>query len=740
MKPTGFFLLSLVFLIGSIYAQDFDNYKPLTSSGKIPLDFTVLSSQAYEEAAGQINNKDKKFDRKAQKKFYLINSFSLHELLYSGKLVYNDVLSRYANKVLDEVLKDDKTLRSQLRLYIVKSPYVNAFATNNGMILINEGLMAQLETEAQLAFVLCHEITHYTNKHVLKQYVQKEKIKAGVDEDRFTKSNDKLFAINNYSKEMEKEADQVGVERYKKTKYALNQLDGVFDVLEYSYLPFDEIVYENSFLEFENFKFPTNYYADSIKRLPISTEDAEDEKHSTHPSIAKRREYVEKSIKGLDNTSRSPFVVSTKEDFLKIRKIARYELVEEYIKSAKYTEALYCIFMLQKEEPNSSYLMLAKAKCIYAIAKFKNKNSYSSICAEYSDVYGASQHLHYLLDKVPSDEFNIYALKFVWSLQQASKDSLIYAMVNDLMRDLVAIHSKELGGFRTQFPEKKTEPVVTQDTISISSSKYDKVKKKVAKENIENAEYYAYAFVTEMQGNSFVDRYEKIAKQVATQKEYEESEAYRKEKRSKKERLRKKGFALGVDKVVLASPFYTNVDERKKEQIRFLDSEEAGRDFLSMVKDNAQLNKVEILTLDDIDLANMNTEKYNDYAYINNWFLQSAKEQKYEVDMLDLNKEETNAFVKKYGTKYVCWMGTLAIKAKKEIGAEVVYLFMVPYLLPWGVAYVATPEYQTYFYTIVYDIEKKESVAVRYEAMNRKDTGGQMNSLIYDTFYQIKQK
>ncbi len=741
MKPTGFFLLSLVFLMSRMHAQDFDNYKPTKSTGKIPNDFTVLSSQAYEEASGKINTKEKRFDRKAQKKFHLINSFSLHELVYSGKLVYNDILSNYANKVLDVILKDDKQLRSQLRLYVVKSPHVNAFATNNGMILINEGLLAQLETEAQLAFVLCHEITHYTNKHVINQYVTKEKIRAGVTEERFSKSSDKLFAINKYSKETEKEADQVGVERYKKTNYSLTQLDGVFDVLEYSYLPFDEIVYEKSFLELEDFKFPSNYYADSIKKLPLSTDD-EDEDHSTHPSIAKRRDYVAKSIKGLDNTGRSSFVVATKEEFLKIRKVARYELVDEYMASAQYSEALYCIFMLQKEEPNSTYLKSAKIKCIYAIAKYKDKESYSSISTDYSDVYGASQHLHYLLDKIPSDEFNIYAIKYIWREYNASKKSLLLTMVDDLMEDMAAIHRKDLSEFKTQYPEKEKVVITPEsvDTTTEVSSKYDKVKKKVVKEQEENQDYYAYAFVDEMKQTLFTDKYRKIAKEVETQKDYQKSAAYKKEKRQKEALRKKRGYALGVDKVVLANPFYTNIDERKKEQIRYLDSEDAERNFLFMVKDNARLNNVDLASLDDIDLANANTEKYNDYAYINSWFLQSAKEQKYDVDMLDLNKEETDAFVKKYGTKYVCWMGTLAIREKKPFTFYHAYLFFIPYCWPWAISYAATPEYQTYFYTIVYDIEKKESVMVRYDSMDRNDSNGQMNSIIYDTFYQIKQK
>lgn len=734
------FILCLFFLLKQLNAQDFNNYIPLKSSGKIPLDFTVVSSEAYQEAKENIDQNQKRFERKSQKKFHLVNSFNLHELVYSGKLIFNDPLTSYANKVLDEVLKNDKSLRNQLRIYVVKTTYVNAFATNNGIILINEGLIAQLENEAQLAFILCHEITHFTKKHVMNQYVEKQKIITGRTDHDYRKSSEQLFAINKFSKETEKEADEVGLELYKKSNYDLNQLQGVFDVLEYAYLPFDEIEYDKSFLEFEKYKFPAKYYPDSLKKLPV--EEDEDDSHSTHPSILKRRAYAERAIKGLSNVGRLKYITSTEKDFLKIRKIARYELVEEYIAEAKYIEALYCIYLLQKEEPLSNYLKKSKARCIYGIAKYKISENYSVISTSVDEVYGESQPLHTLFYNMPPAEVGIWAVKSLWRFSTDNKSEKFYKeLTNDLIYDLSINHYKDLSEFKTSYPTI-TKKIDTLALKNDKASKYEKVKKKIENTNeVEGVDYYLYAFVDELNNSAFEMNYNTISKKAQADKNYRKSVAYKKETEKNEKRIRKKGYKLGVDKIVLASPFYLNIDERKADQVRYIDSEEAENNFLYILKDNAQLAGLQMDVLDDIDVKNVTTEKYNDFAYINDWFSQKTRENKYDVNLLDLNKEQTDEFIKKYNTKYVCWMGTVAVREKKEGAAYYVLLSIMcypaaPFLLPK----VFTPEYDTYFYSIVYDIEKREHVAFRYDKINRNDSKGQINSIVYDTFHQIKEK
>lgn len=55
-----------------------------------------------------------------------------------------------------------------IRVYILDVPEFNAYAMPNGAVVVYTGLLLQAENEAQLAFVLGHEITHYLHRHSLE--------------------------------------------------------------------------------------------------------------------------------------------------------------------------------------------------------------------------------------------------------------------------------------------------------------------------------------------------------------------------------------------------------------------------------------------------------------------------------------------------------------------------------------------------------------------------------------------
>ncbi|WP_257453217.1 M48 family metalloprotease [Archangium lipolyticum] len=53
---------------------------------------------------------------------------------------------------------------------VLQSEGVNAVSGPGGYVFVSEGLLAQLDNEAQLAGVLAHEIAHITGKHALHEY------------------------------------------------------------------------------------------------------------------------------------------------------------------------------------------------------------------------------------------------------------------------------------------------------------------------------------------------------------------------------------------------------------------------------------------------------------------------------------------------------------------------------------------------------------------------------------------
>jgi predicted Zn-dependent protease len=84
----------------------------------------------------------------------------------SPNLVRDPALNAYVKGV---VCKLAPPYCDSIRIYIVETPYFNAYAMPNGAIVVFSGLLLRSENEAQLAFVLGHEITHYLHRHSLDQ-------------------------------------------------------------------------------------------------------------------------------------------------------------------------------------------------------------------------------------------------------------------------------------------------------------------------------------------------------------------------------------------------------------------------------------------------------------------------------------------------------------------------------------------------------------------------------------------
>jgi Zn-dependent protease with chaperone function len=66
------------------------------------------------------------------------------------------------------------------QFHVVQDKSVNAFATPNGIVVVNSGLMEMVENEAQLAAVVGHEVAHATHEHTWRQQQFHKKKRIGI--------------------------------------------------------------------------------------------------------------------------------------------------------------------------------------------------------------------------------------------------------------------------------------------------------------------------------------------------------------------------------------------------------------------------------------------------------------------------------------------------------------------------------------------------------------------------------
>jgi predicted Zn-dependent protease len=83
----------------------------------------------------------------------------------SPQLVRDSALNAYVRGVVCK-LAGDKC--SSIRVYIVEVPRFNAYMMPNGAMVVWTGLLLRVQNEAQLAFILGHELTHYLHRHALE--------------------------------------------------------------------------------------------------------------------------------------------------------------------------------------------------------------------------------------------------------------------------------------------------------------------------------------------------------------------------------------------------------------------------------------------------------------------------------------------------------------------------------------------------------------------------------------------
>jgi predicted Zn-dependent protease len=95
------------------------------------------------------------------------------EAIDTSGYLYSDVdLEKYLNDVAQRLVPSDLKIDPKIRIQIkvLSDPTMNAFAFTNGAIYVHTGMLAAAGSEAQIASILGHEMTHVYHRHTLKQF------------------------------------------------------------------------------------------------------------------------------------------------------------------------------------------------------------------------------------------------------------------------------------------------------------------------------------------------------------------------------------------------------------------------------------------------------------------------------------------------------------------------------------------------------------------------------------------
>jgi len=663
-------LLSIL-LSGGLYAQgktDFNNYKTLLSSGSIPEDFSLST---YEKV-----DRDIKVDRpdlavSLRKKFYTGIHSAIDDIIHSEVCVFGDPISIYVKDIAKNLLKDDKETFRELRFYTLKSNETNAFSTDQGIIFVTTGLISQVSSEAQIAYVLAHEIAHYKRKHVLERFKQKTVLK-----------NANYYELSTYSKDRELEADADAIELYKNAGYDEALIEPTFDVLMYSYLPFDELKIPENFFNANEFyvppfKFPKEPFA-------ITAEENYNDSKSSHPNISKRKKQVLEVLEKGSGWKGGPSVLGA-DRFDEIRTIARFESVRNSILALDLTNALYSIFVLERDFPNSQYLTTMKAKTWLALAQMKSagvsKPFESKIHKE-----GEIASLHAILKKMDKLEVSSIALRHIYDIRAANTSNAEIQAIYERMVETAAntkqftLESFSKYNYQQAIQRNKAYndsiAKIPVDSLAKAEnlkteSKYDKIKKKrsvdgnIDAQVFDSSAYYLYGMKDIMADSSFVKTFKAAQNKSTTSSSSSE----------KKDKLipaipdlKTKSIAM-VDpdvEIMESSPKTVKISESVKAHATELILEEASDNGYNINTDNAP--------------SELTIEGLNAFMYLKSALRQTEGYSK--VNFFPVDYSELQNMSKKYKSDVIMIPTILYIDNKKSAPMEVAKPVIATWYVP----------------------------------------------------------
>ena len=184
----------------------------------VPVTGTLLSSE-----------EEQMLWRRAQEEQDTING--------SGVLYQDAEIENYLNQIVKKLHTNSISPDISFQIKVVKDPNLNAFAFPNGVIYIHSGILARMDNEAQLAALLAHEMAHCTQRHsfrALRSIKDRTQAKTATFRElaQLLGITGSIASISGYTRELETEADRVGLDLALKANYDPREVLKLFELLK----------------------------------------------------------------------------------------------------------------------------------------------------------------------------------------------------------------------------------------------------------------------------------------------------------------------------------------------------------------------------------------------------------------------------------------------------------------------------------------------------------------------------
>ncbi len=286
--------------------------------------------------------------------------------------IFDRRINKYLNGILTEIYKSNSNLNtSDFYFFIDKSPIPNAACYGNGIFTVNLGLFDLVQSDDELAFIICHEIAHYALKHndqSLLNHVQtmnsketKKKIST-VKKQRYNRRQATYTLIKNLSynfqkrsRKAEMQADSLGFAMFSRTKFNKIGAEKALQRLhETDSLLFTTDTKIRSHFNFEGYPFKEAWLTpdETLFDIKEKSDDLAFDKDSlkTHPDMPVRIEQLRKSYNKAG-------IIHASAELAEVKKIASENSIAVSMDKFSLDMALYQVLSLKErgEVDHKSY-------------------------------------------------------------------------------------------------------------------------------------------------------------------------------------------------------------------------------------------------------------------------------------------------------------------------------------------------------------------------------------------------
>lgn len=705
-----------------------------------------------EDLLKEVNfSQNKKHSKRIEKEFIEVNDYYIDRFLNSGMVITSSPATNYISLVADKLLSGNSELRSKLKFYLVYTTEVNAFTFTNGMIFVNVGLFARLKNEAQLAYILSHEIAHFQLQHSFEKYTMNEEVNSNEDEKEFLE-----IVLSKFSRDKEFEADKVGFQLFMNSGYRLAEAKEVFDVLHEADFPLENKSIPKTVFEGKYLKIPKSFYSDSLISIALPIE--ENDTNSTHPNSKKRKELIEGFIPS-GSTDGKDFLVSSTQ-FEAIKNAAQIELSPAYLLEGNYISSLYNTEILLSRFPNNEILIENKIKAIYFLLANINFGTAHTIIHIPRKVNGEIRKFHQLFKKLNSEEVNALGLRIAWDLHKAypyNKEIKRYCDgITYFFAEKVSSSLNYFAPLNT-YNEDSIQSFYTKTVTEVKQKRY--TGNTTIRKDPKRKENFAKFSMCDYLGDiEFNGTFKEIALRVSENKnsvsneinlETDELESTAGEKDNKKKKPSKSKLksdedfdpTVKIQKILIIDISSFNIDLRSKKPIQYREQKSKQLELVQTVKEIGAMNNVEVVVFNPIKLTAQDSVLFNDRTILERWrkerLANSTMPEILPTEYLDLEK-----LCERYGTPYVGYITTGSIKVPNPNTAimvsQLLYTCFHPVLFVLAMYSSFTTEKESSIDFPIYNIKtgaKVGTFGTSYQMGDHKDL---FKAEFYNFFHSIK--